>query len=641
MKSFTLLALKQFATFIIMICVLVSVIFTGFGSIIEHKHKNVSSAVNQFLTSNLVSESKLLSRQLKNGLDVEKLVIQKMDSTNLYSFKEKNNHVALAGLFEQIGLTSKTSTITNKDNDLKVTFKASHYEEYKVLQQLLIAAIIIPLAAALLSIILLKGSVNRIYRKTSETITDVIHNYVRKNDNQANPDWSKLPDEFSDTISALSALSSHVDKQSNELKQSAEKIMDEAYKDTVTGLANRNRFVQYFDEKRLNEKSNEFGVLAIIRCSELMKINHAKGYQEGDKYVIDVAEIISAVAGTYSNSRIFRLNGSDFGVVIPNIAPKESERFAQNLQSKFNEYQKFSEIDSVAYTGLVAYDVSKPLGEMLALADTAISLAQSSQMNGWFIQKESSVLENVSASYGNQNWRQVIDDVLTNTRVSLLHQPIQPTSRSSKAYSEVLARFKTAEGQILPTASFLSMAEKLDKIVDVDKVIIEKCLDQIKAKNLTDQYFGINITPKTAQNEQFMIWLERRLLKDANIANKLIFEVTEYGLQQNIQASKRFIDMIHRVGARITVERFGVGMTSFKFFRDLKPDFIKMDGSYTRDIDEDKNNQYFMRLMVDLAHRIGVTVFAECVETQEEKHVLEQLLIDGTQGYFIGKPSAL
>lgn len=66
-----------------------------------------------------------------------------------------------------------------------------------------------------------------------------------------------------------------------------------------------------------------------------------------------------------------------------------------------------------------------------------------------------------------------------------------------------------------------------------------------------------------------------------------------------------------------------------------------MDGSYTRQIDEDKNNQYFLRLMIDLAHRIGVSVLAESVETQEEKHMLESLFIDGCQGYYIGKPQPI
>ena len=99
--------------------------------------------------------------------------------------------------------------------------------------------------------------------------------------------------------------------------------------------------------------------------------------------------------------------------------------------------------------------------------------------------------------------------------------------------------------------------------------------------------------------------------------------------------------MIHRVGARVTVERFGVGLTSFKFFRDLTPDYIKMDSSYTRGIDDDKNNQYFLRLMVDLAHRLSINVLAESVESQEEKHTLDKLFIDGCQGFYIGKPAPL
>ena len=194
---------------------------------------------------------------------------------------------------------------------------------------------------------------------------------------------------------------------------------------------------------------------------------------------------------------------------------------------------------------------------------------------------------------------------------------------------------------MLPTASFIAMAEKLNKVAAVDRMIIEKVLTEIMNKNLLGQNFAINISAKTIHDEHFLIWLERRLLRDPAIASNLIFEITEYGLQQNIKSSKRFIDMIHRVGSRITVERFGVGLTSFKFFRDLKPDFIKMDSAYTRDIDEDKNNQYFLRLIIDLAHRLSITVLAENVESLEEKTTLEKLFIDGCQGFYIGKPKPM
>jgi len=262
-------------------------------------------------------------------------------------------------------------------------------------------------------------------------------------------------------------------------------------------------------------------------------------------------------------------------------------------------------------------------------------------LNAWFAQTDTTILEGSSANYGNQNWRQEIDSVLESQRLTLLTQQLKPNKLTSKVYSEVLARFLNTNGEMLPTASFIAMAEKLDKVVAVDRMVIEKVLLEIVNKNLVGQNFGINISARTIHDEHFLIWLERRLLRDPAIASNLVFEISEFGLQQNIKTSKRFIDMIHRVGSRITVERFGVGLTSFKFFRDLKPDFIKMDSMYTRDIDEDKNNQYFLRLMVDLAHRLSITVLAESVESQEEKSTLEKLFIDGCQGFYIGKPKPM
>ncbi len=413
-----------------------------------------------------------------------------------------------------------------------------------------------------------------------------------------------------------------------------------AYLEPVTQLSNRGRFVQYF-ENQVTNNTVKFGVLSITRCSELQTINQIHGYNAGDTYICGVADIMKAAITKFQGAQLFRLNSSDFATILPNTTIKGAEGFATQLTEKFNSLQQVSDLDSVAYTGLVYFEKDKPLGELLALADTGISIAQTQQTNSWHSQTDSDMLENSSASYGNQNWRQEIDNVIENQRITLLFQPIKPSSRNAKVYGEVLARFLNSNDEMLPTASFVAMAEKLDKIVAIDKMIIEKVITEISHKNLQDSSFGINISTRSIHDEHFLIWLERRLLRDTAIASKLIFEITEYGLQQNIKTSKRFIDMIHRAGSKVTVERFGVSLTSFKFFKDLKPDFIKMDSTYTRDIDEDKNNQYFLKLMVDLAHRLSILVLAESVESQEEKFALEKLFIDGCQGFYIGKPLPL
>ncbi len=635
-KSFLV---KQLILSIVLLGILLSLVIVSFGAYLNTAQQEKAQVIKQLVTNNVSHEAKLLARQLRQAYPLLNINIQQLDGANVYQSPASTEPDALSyPLLLALDQIPPSVEVVNQDHNVKLQFQVNLSNELAFFDTLMLTILLIELLLAVISLWLVKQGLHSTFGKVSAHLSQRIAAFVNRPAQGPEFSWQSIPESFSNVVAEVKKMATAVDLQMSELKDSSEQLKTEAFTDDLTGLPNRNRFVQYFEEHLREEDSLKFGALAIIRCTELQSINQTRGYQEGDKYVTDVMGLIKSSADSYDKQQTYRLNGADFACVLPNITLKKAEEFAQSLTVKFNEHQRLAEIDSVAYTGVITYQPGKQLGEILALADTAISIAQTKQSNAWHSQKESDILDNNSASYGNQNWRQVIDDVIANNRVSLMHQLIQPSSRGNKAYSEVLTRFKTSEQQILPTASFLAMAEKLDKIVQIDRMIVESTLQQIKNQNLSEQFFGINVTPRTVHDEQFMIWLERRLIKDPAIAAKLVFEVSEYGLQQNIKASKRFIDMVHRVGGRVTVERFGVGLTSFKFFRDLKPDFIKMDGTYTRGIDEDKNNQYFMRLMVDLAHRIGVGVFAEGVETQEEKHVLEQLFIDGTQGYYIGKP---
>lgn len=640
MKNFRSLLVAQLVSAFLLTILLSFLFLLHSKNLIALQASQTRTAIEHIVSTHVTADGKSLSRQLERSFSFTRLEITRFDGSMLY---EQNNTVATTffnSLLQWVGHKGAMMTLSDQQQDLLLKFELNQQAFINRLQSFFYLLLLVPIAFCILPILLIKASVARKYQQANQAVRQAIDNFIADS-GQSKVDIANLPAEFNSLGNALHKLATHTKQQFSSMAAEAQKIAEEAYKDPVTELPNRNRFVQTYEEQIHDSKEKVFGIFAITRCTELQSINQSRGFHEGDQYVKEVANIIKRITATYKENKIFRLNGSDFGIILPKVTTKEAENFAEQLQSRFNEYQKLAELDSVAYTGLVSYSNGKALGELLATADTSISLAQTKQSNAWHLQKDTDGLENAANNYGNQNWRNVIDDVINNTRLLLLLQTIQPCNRAARAYSEILVRFKTHENQILPTASFLAMAEKLDKIIAIDRLIVETSLNIIKTQSMQDQYFGINLSPRSVHDDNFLIWLERRLLKDAVIASKLVFEVSEYGLQQNLKTSKRFIDMLHRVGARITVEKFGVGITSFKFFRDLKPDFIKMDGSYTRQIDEDKNNQYFMRLMIDLAHRIGVGVFAESVETQEEKHMLESLFIDGCQGYYIGKPQPI
>lgn len=640
MKNFRIIWFVQLAGVLVITALLFSRLLQHTELTINLIHQQQSQALKQQLNNYSGDEYGLLVQQIRSTLNPQQMTVKQAGGKIIH---EHNNATVLetqgAMLQSWFGLQRQPQTVNSADGQLQVSFRP----DFDQLDELFAGSILL-LVLGMLVLVLLPLLVQPVLfrtgqRQVSRQIAGALNHIVGEEAPTA--EELELPEDFEQTRLTLLKVADLHQKKHAEILRSAQQLSDDATKDAVTGLPNRNRFVQYYEENLRDGKQVDFGIFAIVRCTELQSINQSRGYHEGDKYVQQVSEVVQRAAGGYRDNKVFRLNSSDFGVLLPRITPKEAENFGMQLQSRLTEYQKIAELDSVAYAGMVNYTSGKVLGELLAIADTAISLAQTRQTNGWHLVKDDGNLDQTAMGFGNQNWRQVIDDVLENNKIHLLAQLIQPASRSAKTYSELLVRFYSEEDQLLPTASFLAMAEKLDRIIAVDRLIVETALTEIKNKNLQDQYFGINLSSRSLHDDHFLIWLERRLLKDAQIASRLIFEVSEYGMQQNLKTSKRFIDMLHRNGARLTVEKFGTGMTSFKFFRDIKPDFVKMDGSYTRHIDEDKNNQYFIRLMVDLAHRIGVGVFAESVETQEEKQMLESLFVDGTQGYYIGKPAAL
>ncbi|KGJ88777.1 EAL domain-containing protein [Thalassotalea sp. ND16A] len=575
------------------------------------------------------------SRQLKLAFEYDELLISNFNDEVIYSYKNEN---ATFNPLTLIDNEVPLSTVKNNALAIFIKYRVNNDQLYKVYYTITSFVIAVVLLVLILGSFITNSIINSSSSKAKRYISKLIAVEIKTAlESTGPPNTLKLPKEFAEMNSVLVQLQSFVSNK--QLK--FEELQQTAFIDHLTDLENRSSFVDFFDNYIEQSKESAFGVLIITRCSELMTINQIHSYQEGDRYIRQVANILKKQVQHIDSAHVYRLNGSDFAIFLPNTTVNQAEKFCAELTGLFNEYQQFADYDSIAYSGIVKLDLQKPLGEMLALADSAISLAQTRNKNSWYVQSDPQLLKSETAGFGNQNWNKEISFVIEHQSASLLSQVIQPNSRNNRIYNEVLSRFTSSEGDILPTETFIAMAEKLDKIILIDRLVIEKTLVEIKAKNLSEQAFGINLSTRSIHDQHFVIWLERRLLKDHDIATRLIFEISEYGLEQNIRGSKHFIEMIHRVGARICVEHFGVGVTSFKFFRELSPDFIKIDGSYTRDIHIDKNNQYFLRLMIDLAHRLGVRVLAESVETQEEKCTFDEIFVDGCQGFYLAKPEPL
>ena len=634
MYKFSKLFIKNILFALVFITALAGITFLLLSSYINQQtlaqQKRIQTISQQFVANDILVQelATKLAVIMHAGTDYQTLMIR--SNSQIYvSYQNNQPHVINS-------LLAKRKTISIENLNIQVQYQLNFINIINFLTKLFIGIVTLSIIFVFISA--------RLNYKLQFTIFRIISKQISNELSKIN-DSDFITKENSHekllNIPALEEGIAEIKSMMTKQFKNTTNLEIKAHVDSLTGIENRNRFVQFYENQIIQDSPVKFGVILITRCSELQTINQVHGYNSGDNYIIKIADIIKSTLATRPTGKLFRLNSSDFATILPNEQLKEAEHYASELTLKFNDYQQTSELDSIAFTGLVYFDKSKPLGELLALADTGVSVAQTQKSNSWYSQKDIDILTDNSSNFGSQNWRHEIDSVIDARRVTLLLQPIQPSGRNNRVYSEVLARFLNANDDMLPTATFIAMAEKLDKITEVDRLIIETVIKEITTKNMLESSYGINISPRSINDEHFMIWLERKLLREPSASSRLVFEISELGMQQNIKTAKRVVDMLHRVGSRVTIERFGVGLTSFKFFRDLTPDYIKMDSSYTRDIDDDKNNQYFLRLMVDLAHRLGISVLAESVESQEEKHTLEKLFIDGCQGYYVGKPTKL
>ena len=408
--------------------------------------------------------------------------------------------------------------------------------------------------------------------------------------------------------------------------------------DALTGVLNRSTFNQDLTQALTSTSQTGLSLLAIVRATELTAINQRHGHVAGDKYLQTIANLITRASKKLPNAKVYRLAGSDFAILQSQSNNNQAQLLGHELKMLFDHYlNKEEEFESVAYVGLTLCRPGQQVEQVMGRGDLALAKAQTSIVNGWFFQ-EKDVEDYLQ---GEAHWKRVITDVIARQAILLMQQPIQSMNISIKSYNEIFARFVGENEQVMPTETLLAMAQRHDLLGQLEQLIIEQIMQQYPTQSFNNQRWGINLSANALMNHTFLIWLERQLLKNPQLASNLVFEMDEELLDCNLAASTRLFEMLRRAGSRACISKFGKGLASFRLYRELKPDYIKLDPSLINVLERDHTSQQFIRMIVEVSHRLGCVVVAEGVETIAQKQLLETLFIDAIQGYLIARPSPL
>ncbi len=455
------------------------------------------------------------------------------------------------------------------------------------------------------------------------------------------PVQKKLPWtlELRSVVLAMNRMTTKVKEMFDEQTVAIERLRSENYRDALTGLANRRYFEMNL--KQLVE-TGKHGAVLLFELKDFKLYNDARGYQAGDDLLRNTGEFLEAICKAQPGLEYFtvHLAGANFAVVLANASEQEALELGNKLAQALPRFRERGLVDNeeVGHIGIALYS-GQSYGELLSAADMALRAAQQQGPNAVHLfDPGKSASSSVNSA---TRWGEILREALHSKRISLLLQPVKSaTDRdlSTIMHYESLLRLTDERGEVIPAVVYTPMSKRLGLATDFDRVMITEVLARLASKRYGEIPVAVNLFPASLQNKDFIDWMCAELAKVPEAAARLLVEVSEYGVVENVDALRDFINRLLQYGTRVGLDHFGRGFSSFGYLSTLKLDYIKIDGSYVRGILENKDNQFFIESVIKVAHGLDVKVFAVSVETEAERNLLVGLGLDGLQGYGVGRP---
>ena len=428
-----------------------------------------------------------------------------------------------------------------------------------------------------------------------------------------------------------------------EQKTAEDRIVYLAEHDALTGLINRRRFQEELERSiAFTQRYQQQGALFFIDLDQFKYINDSYGHQFGDEYLLDVSRRLSRILRR--TDILGRLGGDEFGVIIPSISPTEAQTVANTILSTLTQDTMECKGDLIHVSACIGITMFPTQGvvssDLLAKADAAMYAAkQKGNGNAHVFDDEEDQLMNMQEKI---HWEERIRYALANDRFVLYYQPVANLSNMEITHYEVLLRMLGEDDKVIAPAAFIETAERFGLIREIDRWVIKNAIKSQALKKAAGEHVSIavNISGRHFGNTEILDLVKDTIQYYAADPRNIIFEVTETAAVENLAKAREFMDALRKLGCRFALDDFGIGFSSFHYLRNLPVDYVKIDGSFVRNLHIDKADQVFVKAMVDLATNLGITCIAEFVENGDIVDVLRELNVAQGQGYFLSRPQA-
>jgi len=428
-----------------------------------------------------------------------------------------------------------------------------------------------------------------------------------------------------------------------ESKRINAEITHQASHDVLTGLINRAEF-----ERRLERvvqtahEDNSTHALCFLDLDQFKVVNDSSGHVAGDELLRQLGAMLHS--HVRQRDTLARIGGDEFAILMEHCGLEQAARTAEEVRLliegfQFNWEDRSYRIGVSIGVSLIS-QTSLNSTEILKQADLACYAAKDKGRNCVHIYHSTD--EELAQKEGDINWASRISDALNANNFTLYVQPIKPLlpSDSSMNY-EVLLRLKELNGDIIPPGAFLPAVERYNLAKKVDKWVIDNTFSWlVKHEHELENvdHFSINLSGQSLGDEALLGHIITRLNERTLPASKIVFEITETAAINNLREATNFISILKSHGCKFSLDDFGSGLSSFAYLKNLRVDYLKIDGMFVKDILDDPIDAAMVRSINDIGHVMGIKTIAEFVENQEIRQQLEEIGVNFAQGYGISKP---